>query len=295
MTGPLRVAITGANGFIGRALADHLAAMGHATVCLARRYGVIYTDIDDLARRLDGAHAVVHLAARAHQRGRAGDFNINQEITHAVCQAARRVEVSHLVYLSSIGVNGNATRGTPFRESDLPIPLEPYALSKMHCEQIVKDSGLAYTLVRPSMVYGPGAPGNFSRLLGLVHSGWPLPLKGTANQRNFLALDNLLDVLTLCLSHPAAVGELFLAADVQTISTQQLVEAMARGLDRHVRLFTLPRFVLRAAAAMGAARTVTSLYGDLVVDTAKLQGVLGWRPQTSALAGIERASRESAL
>jgi nucleoside-diphosphate-sugar epimerase len=295
MTGPLRVAITGANGFIGRALADHLAAMGHATVCLARRDGVIYTDIDDLARRLDGAHAVVHLAARAHQQGRAGDFNINQEITHAVCQAARRVEVSHLVYLSSIGVNGNATCGTPFRESDLPIPLEPYALSKMHCEQIVKDSGLAYTLVRPSMVYGPGAPGNFSRLLGLVRSGWPLPLQGTANQRNFLALDNLLDVLVLCLSHPAAVGELFLAADVQTISTQQLVEAMARGLDRHVRLFTPPGFALRAAAAMGAARTVNSLYGDLVVDTAKLQGVLGWRPRTSALTGIERASRESAL
>ena len=293
MTASRRIAVTGANGFIGRALVRHLATLGHETVALSRQEGALYTDTADISRRLTGVHAVVHLAARAHQRDVHSDFNINQEITRAVCLAALRARVAHVVYVSSIGVNGNATHGTPFREVDLPRPRELYARSKLHCEQIVEGSGLAYTLLRPSMVYGPHAPGNFNRLLGLVRSGWPLPLKSTLNQRSFLGLDNLLDVITLCLDHPAAIGELFLAADAQTVSTQELVEAMALGLGQSLRLFTAPRFTLRAAASLGARRMVDSLYGDLVVDTGKLASVLGWRPQVSALAGIECAAQKS--
>jgi len=293
MAGPRRIAITGANGFIGRALASHLAGRGHETVLLSQRDGVRYSDIKSTSLKLTGTQTVVHLAGRAHQRGQASDFEVNQAITASLCHAALQAKVGHLVFVSSIGVNGSVTDGTPFSEADIPHPREPYAMSKLRCEQIVTDSGLAYTLLRPPMVYGPNAPGNFSRLLGLVRAGWPLPLKGVANQRSFLGLDNLLDVITLCIDHPAAVGELFLAADAETLSTRELVEAMALGLDQRVRLFTPPRSVLSAACTLGARRLVDSLYGNLVVDTGKLAKILGWRAKVSAQKGIEHAARMS--
>lgn len=303
MAAALRVAVTGASGFIGQALLRRLSGRGHEVLALSRAEGTIpggvravavdYAQVPALRRVLEGMQVVVHLGAMAHGRGGV-DFGANDLTTNALCQACVGARSARFIFLSSIGVNGTVTHGPPFTEADPPHPREPYALSKLRCEESVRGAGLReFTILRPPLVYGPGAPGNFGRLVRAVHVGWPLPLRAVPNARSFVALENLLDLLELCLLHPAAANELFLAADAETVTTTQLVECIARGVGRPARLWRPPGPMIRTAAALGASRLVDSLYGDLRVDIGKARRLLGWVPRLAAEDAIEQAARAS--
>jgi nucleoside-diphosphate-sugar epimerase len=305
------VVVTGASGFIGQALVRHLHARGRPVVAVARHawaapagvrlIGVLdYGDGAALDAALHGAGCVLHLAALAHRRGSAAEFAASTQATSAVVAAARRAGVQRLVLLSSIGVNGSRTDGQPFSESSVPCPTEPYAVSKLRAEEAVRagsaDGALEHVIVRPPLVYGPDAPGNFGRIVRAVQRGWPLPFGAIENARTFIGIDNLVELLTLCIAHPGAANQLLLAGDAQDLSTPQLVRCIAEGLKRPARLLPVPPAALSLAlAALGRRRLAESLCASLQVDTSKARRLLGWRPATSAGEGVRRAAAESRL
>jgi UDP-4-keto-D-FucNAc 4-reductase len=297
-TQALRIVVTGASGFIGRELVQRAREAGHVVVPLSRGDATMhgtYEDADALARAFSGSDAVVHLAARAHRGGTDADFECNVRATRAVARAASAAGVRRLVFLSSIGVNGNVTRLKPFDEGDTPAPVEPYARSKLRCEQevqaILAGSPTQWTIARPPLVYGSEAPGNFARLMAAVARGVPLPLRSVRNERSLLDICNLADVVLLCASHPEAAGELFLLADDESLSTPEIIRCIARGLGRPARLWSAPPALLKTAASLvGRARIAESLCDSLKVDASKARRVLGWSPAIRAQDGIAEAA-----
>lgn len=196
-----------------------------------------------------------------------------------------------MVYVSSIGVNGESTSGQPFRETDIPQPAEPYAVSKLEAENALRTLcttlGMALVIVRPPLVYGLGAPGNFARLLKLARAGLPLPLAALDNRRSFVSRENLCDFLLLAAVHPAAANELFLIADGDDLSTPQLLRVLARGGGARDRLWPLsPALLGLSAAFVGQQRTYKKLCGSLQVDAGKAARLLLWQPVLSAEKGL---------
>jgi nucleoside-diphosphate-sugar epimerase len=302
------VAVTGASGFIGRALVRHLHAQGRAVTAVARHAcevptGVRQVQVDDyeaaaLEDAFRGAGCVLHLAALAHRAGSAAEFQASVRAARNVVAAAQACGVRRLLFLSSIGVNGHRTEGRPFTEDDLPHPVEAYAHSKLQAEQAViaacAGTALEYVIVRPPLVYGPDAPGNFGRLVRLVRRGWPLPLAAVRNARTFIALDNLVDLLALCIDHPAGANQILLAADAGDLSTPQLVHCIADGLGMPARLVPMPPALLRLGARLvGRERLADSLLASLQVDASRARRLLGWDPPVAPAEGVRRAAQES--
>jgi len=301
-----RVWVTGASGFVGSHLCRMAAARGWAVLGSSRQPTTLKLPAGCQAiahtqavagQGLGVLDAVIHVAARAHQLNDAAadpmaEFRAaNVDASLAVARAAREAGAGRFVYVSSIGVNGDSTQGQPFRESDTPNPTEPYAVSKLEAEQVLREQctvlGMQLVIVRPPLVYGVGAPGNFARLLKLARSGLPLPLAAVDNRRSFVAVQNLCDFLLCVAAHPAAAGELFLIADGEDLSTPQLLRVLAQALGAPSRLWALPPTLLRlSVSALGQRRIYDKLCGSLQVDASKARRLLGWNPSVSAVTGI---------
>lgn len=242
------------------------------------------------ADALCGVWVVIHLAARVHVMDEsAADplaeyLRVNLHGTANLAQQAARAGVRRLVYVSSIGVNGNQTHeAQPFSEKDTPHPHNAYAISKWQAEQalweIARQTGLEIVVVRPPLVYGPGAKGNFLSLLTAIDMGIPLPLKGADNLRSLVYVGNLVDALIACAAQPAAAGQTYLIKDGEDVSTALLAEKVSQALRRNNRSFYFPPVLLRAAAAMlGRTGQVDSLFAALRVNDAKIRSELGWMP-----------------
>jgi len=142
-------------------------------------------------------------------------------------------------------------------------------------------------ILRPPLIYGPGVKANFLHLLKLVESGWPLPLGGIQNRRSFLFLGNFVDAIRLCVEHPAAAGQTFLLDDGETVSTPELIRAIARALGRPARLLAVPAGMLSLAGALlGKRAAVAQLTGSLLIDSSAIRSHLGWTPPYSMAAGL---------
>lgn len=294
----MRIFVTGVDGFIGARIAPALVAAGHCVRGVTRRdTGDIgpETDWTDLVR---GSDAVIHLANRAHVTNESHanpleEFRrVNTLGSLRLAEAARAEGVRRFVFVSSIGVNGIRTSGTPFTEDDPPHPVEPYSISKLEAEQglqrLASRSGLELVVVRPPLVYGPRVKGNFHRLLRLVERGVPLPLGSVRNLRSFIGADDLAELIRICTEHRAAVGELFLAADGQDVSTALLLDSIAQAMRRRSRVFRFPVSLIRIAAKLvGHERELDRLTDSLQVDAGKAARLLGWRPAKPFAAGIQ--------
>jgi nucleoside-diphosphate-sugar epimerase len=302
------IAVTGADGFIGKNLCATLERRGQLPARIVRanpgpgsdrRVVGDLANFDALECALAGADSVVHLAARAHVlRGTAPEpgtaySRMNVEATVRLAEAAVRAGVRRFVFVSSIGVNGGQSGQAPFREANPPAPVEPYARSKLEAEGalrlLAERSGLEIVIVRPPMVYGPGVKGNLLRLLSLVDSGIPLPLASVSNRRSLIGVENLADLLALCVERSAAAGQLFLAAEPDTHSTPALMGAIARAMGRPSRLFGFPPGALRIVARLvGLEDQFGKICGSLEVSADKARQVLGWEPRLSFDEGIAR-------
>ena len=301
------IVITGASGFVGGALGRRLHALGRPLVAVSRQPDVHlpgvralavpgYEDAAALDAACAGAACVVHLAALAHRSGSPEEFAASVRAAQALAAAAVRARVPRFLLVSSIGVLGNRTETGPFTEASPARPVEPYAVSKLHAEEAVAaataSTATGLVIVRPPLIYGPHAPGNFGRLVGLVRRGLPLPVARVRNARTFIGIDNLLDLLVMCLDHPAAPGELFLAGDAQDLSTPQLARCIGEGLERPAQLLGVPPPLLMGAATLlGRRRLAESLCTSLQVDASKARRVLGWTPAIPAEEGVRRAAR----
>lgn len=308
----LRVFVTGASGFVGRRLCQQLVVDGHSVKAAIRKHPaetvagelivVDLLDSESLARAMQDVDAVVHLAGRAHVLDdRAADpltefRQANVDTTLAVARAAITAGVKRFVFISSIGVNGAETSGQPFNETMVPRPNAAYALSKLEAEQKLGELFACVTcelvIIRPPLVYDACAPGKFARLLRLVEKGLPLPFAGVGNRRCMVSLFNLVDFITLALIHERAAGEVFVIADGESVSTQQIVELLASGMGHRARFFFVPSPLMGALLRLlGRSSMHTQLYGSLEVDTSKAKRLLGWVPRQSASQGLINAGQ----
>lgn len=306
MTAPhsCRVLVTGATGFVGRALCEQLIAAGHEVIPAVRfRAGLpnesVVGDIGsstDWRLALVGCDAVVHLAARVHMmQDNAHDSlalyrEINTEATLNLARQAAEAGVKRFVFISSIKVNGEGGDAA-YREFDVPVPADAYAISKWEAEQglrrIARETGLEVVILRPPLVYGPGVKANFLRLMQWVQKGWPLPLGAIRNRRSLLYLGNFVDAIRLCVEHPDAAGQTFLLDDGEPVSTPELVRAIARAMGRPARLLAVPVGGLGMAGALrGKRAAVARLTGSLYVDDSAIRSRLGWVPPYSMEAGL---------
>jgi len=306
-----KILVTGASGFIGRVLC--LRLVDHAAVVAATRNKVNFPEsltrlqqieVGDIGPATNWSSAlvnvdvVIHLAARVHvMRDMAADpldefRSVNTFGTEHLARCAAASGVKRLVYVSSIGVNGSRTGADErFSETDVPHPHNAYAISKWEAEQalanVARETGLQIVIVRPPLVYGGGAPGNFATLVKAVSRGIPLPLASVRNLRSLIYVGNLVDALITCATHPAASGQTYLVCDGEDISTAALIQKLADALGRNSRSFHFPAALLRAGAAvMGRSAQADSLIGSLRVNDAKIRGELGWIPPYTLEQGL---------
>ncbi|WP_407315702.1 SDR family NAD(P)-dependent oxidoreductase [Pseudomonas sp. nanlin1] len=306
-----KVLITGAGGFIGQALCQRLAQQGNEVVALVRRAalsdsGITYKvadleDPDSIALSdLQGVDCIVHLAGRAHVMKDSSAQpleeyrKVNRDATLRFAQQALEAGVKRFVFVSSIGVNGAQTFGTPFDETSLARPHADYAVSKWEAEEGVRAllgaSTMEWVIVRPPMVYDAAAPGNFARLMRLAASGLPLPLAKVDNKRSIISLRNLTAFLSLCTAHTNAANQLFLIADDQAVSTPRMVELLCEGMGKGAKLFYCPSSLLLLIAGwVGRSNIHTQLYGSLQIDTGKAKQLLGWKAEESVDIAIRNA------
>ena len=305
----MNVLLTGATGFIGSRLARVLSEKtGTDLVCAVRRKKnelpgrqVVVAGLDcqtDWISALIGQDVVIHVAARAHiLKDEVVDplseyRRVNVEGTLKLARQAAEAGIRRFLFVSSIGVNGNINTRA-FRESDEPAPAEPYAQSKWEAEQglweIAKSTGMEIVIIRPPLVYGRNAPGNFGSLMKWVGRGVPLPLGAIHNKRSLVALDNLVDLIITCIDHPAAANQVFLAGDGQDISTTELLRGVGRAMGKPARLVPVPAGMLMfGAGLLGKKAVAQRLLGSLQVDISKTRNLLGWEPPLSVEEGLRR-------
>ncbi|MGE8178733.1 NAD-dependent epimerase/dehydratase family protein [Pseudomonas fluorescens] len=309
----MNILVTGAAGFLGRALIGKLdSANIHRVTGSVRKLvaGGVESDrmieVGDLSKStdwtkaLDGVDVVVHLAARAHILDAGDDQSefdrVNVKGAVNLAEQALKSGVKRFVFISSIGVNGAYTEDKAFDESSPASPHAIYAESKRRAEEllwkVVQGGSMELVIIRPPLVYAAHAPGNFQRLLKLVESGIPLPFGLTNNKRSMVSLDNLTDFISLCIDHPAAANELFLVADGADVSTKEIVCLLAEGMGQRARLFPVPEFIARVCSSMvGKASLYTQLFRSLVVDSSKARTLLGWMPLQSSSEALRDAGK----
>lgn len=313
-----RVLVTGANGFVGRAVLAQLLSCGRPVTAALRGPvpagkrecpALRSVQVGDLAPETDwraalvGVGAVVHCAARVHvMHETAGDpmaafRRVNVDGTLQLARQAQAAGVRRFVFISSIGVNGAETFDAPFTPDDIAAPRSAYAKSKHEAERglqaLARDGGLEVVIIRPPLVFGPGAPGNFDRLMRALHRRVPLPLGAIHNRRSLVALGNLVSLIVTCLDHPAGANQVFLVSDGKDISTTDLLRGIAAALGTRPRLIRVPAAVLRAVARlMGKAQFAQQLCGSLQVDISKTRRLLGWAPVVRLDQALEETARE---
>ncbi|MGZ5583281.1 MAG: NAD-dependent epimerase/dehydratase family protein [Usitatibacter sp.] len=288
-----RAVITGATGFVGRALAARLAGSVVAV-------GMGRADWREQLEATSFKGAVVfHLAARVHRDGAQDEAQFmadNAEKTRVLAEAAARQRARRFVFLSTIKVNGEETTDRPFRADDPPAPRDAYARSKLAAEQalarIAAAANLEVSIVRSPLVYGPDVRGNLRSLIRLADRAWPLPFGALGNRRSFIHVDDLAMLLMECAVHPQAPGRTYLAAHPQSISTRDLVSSMRRALGRPERLISVPAPLLEAAAALaGQGGRVRRLTRSLEIDASAAERDLGWSAAVAPAQAIEEMVR----
>ena len=309
------VAVTGAAGFVGRALVSELAARRNDVIRVVRESNSAFCarsdtsdsrvvgEIDvntDWSAALRGVEVVVHCAARAHvMRDPAVDplalyREVNVQGTRRLAEQAVALGVRRLIFLSSVKAAGERSLpDKPLQSSGKPTPEDAYGISKFEAEQALIEvsakTGLEVVIIRPPLVYGPGVKGNFFRLLSLVARGLPLPLGSIHNARSMVYLDNLVDFLCTCVTSPTAAGRTYFVSDGEDLSTTELIRALAAAMGRPARLLPVPADILGLLGRLtGQSAEIERLIGTLQVDIT-LNRELGWAPPFS----IEKGLRET--
>jgi len=311
----MRICISGASGFIGSSLLTKIENRGENALALTRNplkwkqgSNAVYwfehylaSPSMNLVDEIKGTDVVVHLAARVHVLDEKladplPEFRkVNVDGTLNFARQAAEAGVKRFIFISSIGVHGNQNT-RPFTVHDAPNPVEPYAVSKLEAEQELRQladaTGMELVAIRPPLVYGPNAPGNFGRLVRLVHKGLPLPLGLVRNKRSLVALDNLVDLILTCTQHPAAAGQTFLVSDGEDLSTPELIHKLASAMGRPARLLPVPLALLRLGGTItGKKAEVDRLIGSLQVDIGHTCDTLSWQPPVSVHDAIVEIGR----
>lgn len=306
--------VTGANGFVGRALCKELLARGFQVRGATRKACRLAGEVDNAivgeiggatnwVDALRGVDIVIHLAARVHvmhdeSKDPLAEFRtVNTQGTEHLALTAAACGVKRLIYASSIKVNGEETSdGHIYSELDIPAPQDPYGISKWEAELTLKrvsqQTGLEIVVVRPPLVYGEEVKGNFAQMMKVISNGTPLPLGSVQNQRDLVYVGNLVDALIVCALHPSAAGQTYLVSDGQSVSTPELLKHLADAMGMPICLFRCPIMLLRIAGKItGKSMQIARLLGSLQVNSDKICKQLNWHAPYTLQAGLERTVR----
>jgi len=294
------VLVTGASGFVGKALVRSLKERGRRVTAVSRHpestLGFASNRVqqyEECTQFMTPGSCIVHLAARVHViNDKAGNplaaFRAaNVDVTLELARRAADAGVKRFILLSTVKVNGEQTLpGHPFGADDPCAPVDAYAMSKWEAEQglrqIAAETGLEIVIIRPPLVYGPGVRANFAALLNAVARGWPLPFGAVDNRRSLIGLHNLLDVIDVSIEHPAAANQTFLVSDADDLSMPELIRRIARAVGRKPRLIPVPPLLLKTGAVfLGQQEKLRRLCGNLQLDISKTRELLGWKPPFS--------------
>ncbi|MES4612557.1 NAD-dependent epimerase/dehydratase family protein [Ewingella sp. CoE-038-23] len=308
----MKILITGATGFVGSNLFKTLEARNHHVVGTTRRgpegessnlinVGEI-SEKTDWSAVLQGCDTVVHTAGRAHilddrAEDKLAEFRrVNCAATLKLAHDAQKAGVKHFIFISSIGVNGNKTEGKPFNELSTPQPTSDYAISKLEAEQALQsqfaNSTMSITIIRPALICGENAPGNIRRLLKIVESGLPLPFKGLKNKRGMVSLDNVVSFVVACIENELAKNELFVLADKDAPSTEEIVKSFSLGMNKPSRVIWFPSSILGVLLTLvGKKSLYEQLYGSLEIDASKSTRLLNWQAPVTIFETMERTAK----
>ncbi len=318
-----RILITGATGFVGRAVIAVLRRDGHTLSGTTRQpdlgqgpEGIPLYKIDGLGHDMDwapvvaGADIVVHLAARVHvmreSAGRpqmsqeagnlAAHMTVNADGTKRLAEAAAAAGVRRFLFMSTVKVMGEETDSMAFTESAGAAPEDAYGVSKLEGEaaltEVAARTGMEFTVLRPPLVSGPHVEGNFLRLLRLCDWRVPLPIASIVNTRSLISVGNLSSAVAVAAVHPAAAGETFLVSDGEDVSTPELFRRVAAALGRRARQFSVPVPIMEIAGALiGRNDMVKRLTRSLTIDSEKIHRRLGWAPGETLDEGLARTAQ----
>lgn len=307
----MAILITGASGFVGQALCKTLLQGGYEIRAIVRneknaaQIKLNNTDfpaslhcevVDNLIDAtnsplfFDGVEVIIHLAGRAHikkekHKNPLAEYRrVNLVITRHLAERAAQSGVKRLIYLSSIKVNGEKSLG--FTEQDIPNPLDAYGLSKWEAEQalqdIAKKTTLKIVILRPPLIYGKGVKANFEALLQAMKNKIPLPFSSIQNLRSLIYIENLCDIISLCLKHPNAINQTFLVSDGPAISTPELIHTLSKTLNLPLKLYRCPvSLLIFLGCLVGKKTTISRLTNSLVIDDTKIRTLLDWQPPYS--------------
>lgn len=308
----MRVLVTGASGFIGRALLPAFIPFGHRARVAARGEPAIpfapnieVRQIGDLAQEIDwtplvdGCEAVVHLAGIAHIGSGVSDETyerVNHRATVALARAAKTAGVSRFIFMSSIRAQSGPTADHVLTEDSAPQPIDAYGRSKLAAEAALREIDLPHTILRPALVYGPGAKGNFASLVRLAALPFPLPFGALNSQRSMIGLSSVVQAIIFALESSNAINQTFIVADPAPISVAEMIAALRRGFDRAPGLISVPRPLLRAALMVtGNGDALDRVDGQLIASSAKLVAA-GWQapPDTaSSLTALAKRMKDA--
>lgn len=310
------VLLTGASGFVGKAVMEDLLARNYSVIAALRnvpvdldprveaiRFGSLDATTDWMPA-LSSVQTIIHCAARVHIMNDteadplAAFRTVNVEGTLNLARQAHQAGVKRFVFVSSIKVNGEGTiKGRAYTADDVPAPVDPYGVSKQEAEDglraLARETGLEVVIVRPVLVYGPGVKANFLAMMRWLDKEVPLPFGAINNRRSLVALCNLVDLVVTCVEHPAAANQTFLVSDGEDLSTTSLLRRMAAALDKRARLLPVPSVLLELGANLLGKRSLSQrLCGSLQVDIEKNRSLLGWTPPYSVDDALRLAARE---
>src|ERR1700716_137097 len=301
-----RILVTGSSGFIGSAVSSALAAAGHSVraasrkrTAIANRDGIEWRELPDLenavdwAPLLDGMDIVVHLAAIAHRsHADSGEYaRANRVATASLAQACHRHAIKRLIFMSSIGAQAGSAADHVVTELDEPWPITAYDRAKLAAEEEIRRAGVPFTILRPVIIYGPGAKANIALIMRIAALPVPLPFGAFRNQRSLLSIDNLVQAIMVCLDGPETLNQTFIVCDGEPITLAEMLTTLREAAGRPPRLISVPPLAVRAMVIAAGRQALWDRIGrELVASSANLQKA-GWLPQVETKAGLRAMVR----